>query len=172
MQSNAELPLLRTDTDQGYDGTQDEHEIQTAANTGSSVLEATLNLSNTIIGAGLMSLPFCFRVLGLAGGLILLLLTALITDISLRFLIRSSDAVALYEYDSLAQQLLGNRLGKNVVHACILLNNYGPLLALLLLICNHQHDTCTSRCSLCELDRGVCRLCRHSCAPTNPCTTN
>jgi len=126
----AEQQPLLADTLEGTDSNGNTSDTATR----SSAASAALNLSNTIVGAGLMSLPFCFRVLGLAGGTILLLVTALITDQSLRMLVRASDVTSVMEYDRLSTAVVGKALGANVVWACILINNYGILVVDLIII--------------------------------------
>ena len=44
----------------------------------SSALGSVLNLTNTIVGAGLLSIPFAFRVAGLVPGLLMLVFMWLI----------------------------------------------------------------------------------------------
>jgi sodium-coupled neutral amino acid transporter 2 len=57
---------------------------------GASFTGSVVNLSATIIGAGIMALPATMKVLGLGLGLGLILFVALLTEASLEMLLRFS----------------------------------------------------------------------------------
>jgi hypothetical protein len=57
----------------------------------SSILGASSNLVNSIVGAGIIGIPFALRMSGLISGIFLLLLVSVLTDKSLRLLIEQAS---------------------------------------------------------------------------------
>lgn len=57
----------------------------------SSILGASSNLVNSIVGAGIIGIPYAIRMTGLISGVLLLLLVAVLTDKSLRLLIEQAS---------------------------------------------------------------------------------
>jgi amino acid permease len=55
---------------------------------GASVSGAVFNLSTSIIGAGIMSIPAAMRVLGVAPALVLIAAVAFLSDVSVEFMLR------------------------------------------------------------------------------------
>ena len=57
----------------------------------SSILGASSNLVNSIVGAGIIGIPYALRMSGLWAGVLLLVLVAVLTDKSLRLLIEQAS---------------------------------------------------------------------------------
>ena len=57
----------------------------------SSILGASSNLVNSIVGAGIIGMPYALRMSGLWAGMLLLVLVAVLTDKSLRLLIEQAS---------------------------------------------------------------------------------
>jgi hypothetical protein len=57
----------------------------------SSILGASSNLVNSIVGAGIIGIPYALRMSGLISGVLLLLLVSVLTDKSLRLLIEQAS---------------------------------------------------------------------------------
>ena len=57
----------------------------------SSILGASSNLVNSIVGAGIIGMPYALRMSGLWAGMLLLILVAMLTDKSLRLLIEQAS---------------------------------------------------------------------------------
>ena len=57
----------------------------------SSILGASSNLVNSIVGAGIIGMPYALRMSGLWAGMLLLVLVAMLTDKSLRLLIEQAS---------------------------------------------------------------------------------
>jgi hypothetical protein len=57
----------------------------------SSILGASSNLVNSIVGAGIIGIPYALRMSGLISGVFLLLLVSVLTDKSLRLLIEQAS---------------------------------------------------------------------------------
>ncbi|RZS05249.1 hypothetical protein BHM03_00035728 [Ensete ventricosum] len=75
---------------------------------GASFAGAVFNLSTTIVGAGIMSLPATMKVLGLVPGILLIVFFAFFTEQSIDMLIRSSRAGKTVSYGG----VMGDTFGK------------------------------------------------------------
>ncbi|XP_021851745.2 amino acid transporter AVT6A [Spinacia oleracea] len=99
------------------------------ASFGSSVF----NLSCTIVGAGIMSLPAAMKVLGVVPGVILIIVGGFLTQASIEFLLRFSDASCSFSYCSVMEDAFG-RVGKFLVQLCVVVNNIGMSIIYLIII--------------------------------------
>ncbi|KAH1215582.1 Amino acid transporter AVT6B [Glycine max] len=100
---------------------------------GASFSGAVFNLSTTAIGAGIMGLPACVKKLGMVPGLLAIILTALLTEKSIGFMIRNSRAGNLSSYGNLVGDSFG-KFGKALVQICVIINNIGMLIIYMIII--------------------------------------
>ncbi|CAL5186073.1 unnamed protein product [Lathyrus oleraceus] len=100
---------------------------------GASFSGAVFNLSTTVIGAGIMGLPACVKKLGMVPGLIAIILTALLTEKSIEFIIRFSRAGNFPAYGSLMGDAFG-KYGKAFLEICVVVNNMGILIVYMIII--------------------------------------
>ncbi|XP_058778850.1 amino acid transporter AVT6A-like [Vicia villosa] len=100
---------------------------------GASFSSAVFNLSTTIVGAGIMSLPACVKKLGIVPGLIAIILSSLFTEKSVDFMIRFSRAGNISSYGSLMGDSFG-KYGRALVQICITVNNIGVLIVYMIII--------------------------------------
>ncbi|KAI5442681.1 amino acid transporter AVT6A [Lathyrus oleraceus] len=100
---------------------------------GASFSSAVFNLSTTIIGAGIMSLPACVKKLGMIPGLTAVILSSLFTEKSIDFMIRFSRAGNVSSYGSLMGDSFG-KYGKALVQMCITVNNIGFMIIYMIII--------------------------------------
>jgi sodium-coupled neutral amino acid transporter 11 len=75
----------------------------------SSIAEASFNLVNSIVGAGLIGIPFALREAGVGVGVMLLLAMGLITDYSIRLLVRTGVENQRLVYQDMVKLLLGKQ---------------------------------------------------------------
>jgi sodium-coupled neutral amino acid transporter 11 len=75
----------------------------------SSVSEASFNFINSIVGAGLIGIPFALKEAGLGMGLILLVLMGWVTDYSITLLVRTGVENKRLAYGELVTHLLGSK---------------------------------------------------------------
>nr|XP_046261091.1 putative sodium-coupled neutral amino acid transporter 11 [Scatophagus argus] len=73
----------------------------------SSVISASFNFINSIIGSGIIGLPYALSQAGLPLGLLLLIIVAFITDYSIILLIKGGDMSGTNSYQSLVQSTFG-----------------------------------------------------------------
>lgn len=105
----------------------------------SSILGASSNLVNSIVGAGIIGIPFALRMSGLWAGTFLLLLVAIMTDKSLRLLIEQAyfhpklRNLNVRTYEELASYPFGT-LGSGFVLSGMFVMAYGAMVAYLLII--------------------------------------
>jgi sodium-coupled neutral amino acid transporter 2 len=100
---------------------------------GASFTGAVFNLSTTVIGAGIMGLPACVKKLGMVPGLLAIILTALLTEKAIEFMIRFSRAGNISSYGSLMGDAFG-KYGKASVELCIVIGNIGILIVYMIII--------------------------------------
>ncbi|OIW06549.1 hypothetical protein TanjilG_29970 [Lupinus angustifolius] len=100
---------------------------------GASFSGAVFNLSTTIIGAGIMSLPATLKELGMVPGLVAITLMAFLTEKSIEFMIRFSRAENLTSYGGLMGDAFG-KYGKALLQICVIINNIGVLIVYMIII--------------------------------------
>lgn len=105
----------------------------------SSILGASSNLVNSIVGAGIIGIPYALRMSGLVAGTLLLLLVAIMTDKSLRLLIEQAyfhpklRKLNVRTYEELASYPFGT-MGSGFVLSGMFVMAYGAMVAYLLII--------------------------------------
>ncbi|KAE9590298.1 hypothetical protein Lal_00028138 [Lupinus albus] len=100
---------------------------------GASFSGAVFNLSTTIIGAGIMSLPATLKELGMVPGLVAITLMAFLTEKSIEFMIRFSRAQNPTSYGGLMGDAFG-KYGKTLLQICVIINNIGVLIVYMIII--------------------------------------
>ena len=75
-----------------------------------SLRGSILNMCNTAIGAGVLSLPFAFSRNGLLVGLFLVMVGASASFFSLKMLVDLGDKYKIYNYSSLAERAGGPKM--------------------------------------------------------------
>ncbi|XP_032385291.1 putative sodium-coupled neutral amino acid transporter 11 [Etheostoma spectabile] len=78
-----------------------------AGKTRSSMISASFNFINSIIGSGIIGLPYALNQAGLPFGLLLLVFVAFITDYSIILLIKTGNLSGTNSYQSLVQSTFG-----------------------------------------------------------------
>ena len=97
------------------------------------------NLVNSIVGAGIVGIPYAFKESGLVTGLILLVLVSWMTDKSLRIIIESASyhpklkPVGIKTYEDLMMIIFG-RYGSIFIQVNMFILAYGAMVAYLLII--------------------------------------
>lgn len=100
---------------------------------GASFGGAVFNLSTTIVGAGIMSLPATMKVLGLVPGILLIVFMAFLTEASIEMLIRFSRVGKTVSYGGVMGDAFG-RIGKMLLQICVVVNNVGVMVVYLIII--------------------------------------
>ncbi|XAR51603.1 hypothetical protein NMG60_11006277 [Bertholletia excelsa] len=100
---------------------------------GASFPGAVFNLSTTIIGAGIMALPATMKVLGLVLGIAMIVIMALLTEVSIELLIRFSRTAKASSYGGVMGDAFGNG-GRILLQICVLVNNIGVLVVYMIIM--------------------------------------
>jgi sodium-coupled neutral amino acid transporter 11 len=105
----------------------------------SSILGASSNLVNSIVGAGIIGIPYALRMSGLWVGILLLILVAVLTDKSLRLLIEQASFhpklhhLPIHTFEDLASYPFG-KFGSGFILFNMFIMAYGAMVAYLLII--------------------------------------
>ncbi|KAI9124097.1 hypothetical protein K1719_005397 [Acacia pycnantha] len=116
------LPKTNKDVEVGFDDFN-----------GASFSGAVLNLSTTIIGAGIMALPASLRELGLVPGILAIIFMVFLTEKSIKFMVRFMRAVKFVSYGGLIGNSFGN-FGKYLAQITIIVNNIGVLIVYIIIL--------------------------------------
>ncbi|XP_030534556.1 amino acid transporter AVT6C [Rhodamnia argentea] len=98
-----------------------------------SVSGAVFNVSTTIIGAGIMSIPATLKVLGAVPAFVLIMVIAWLADVSVEFLLRFTHSGEATTYAGLMKESFG-RVGSVAVQVCVMITNLGCLIIYLIII--------------------------------------
>ncbi|KAF5790422.1 putative amino acid transporter, transmembrane domain-containing protein [Helianthus annuus] len=98
-----------------------------------SVSGAVFNVSTSIIGAGIMSIPATLKVLGVVPAFVLIVLIALLVDVSVEFLLRFTYAGGSTTYAGVMKESFG-RIGSVAVQVSVMITNLGCLIIYLIII--------------------------------------
>jgi sodium-coupled neutral amino acid transporter 11 len=99
----------------------------------STILGCSSNLINAIVGAGIVGLPFAIQESGFVPGILLVLVSALLTEKSLRLLIETAKHANVGSYETLAEAAFGN-FGFRVVSINMFVMAYGAMLSYLMIV--------------------------------------
>ncbi|XP_050209229.1 amino acid transporter AVT6C-like isoform X2 [Mercurialis annua] len=100
---------------------------------GASFFGAVLNISTTMIGAGIMSIPATIKVLGIIPGFIAILVVAYLVEVTVEFMLRYSQSGRATTYAGLMGVSFG-RVGSLAVQICVVITNLGCLIIYLIII--------------------------------------
>lgn len=74
----------------------------------STLPSASYNYINSIIGSGVIGIPFAFQQAGFGLGVMLLILVAVVTDYSLVLMVRGAHLAGSFSYSGLMEAAFGN----------------------------------------------------------------
>ncbi|OIW04124.1 hypothetical protein TanjilG_00684 [Lupinus angustifolius] len=98
-----------------------------------SISGAVFNISTTMIGAGIMSIPATMKVLGIIPGLVVIVLVALVTDITVEFMLRYTSSGKSITYAGMVGESFGP-FGSLAVKICVIITNLGVLIVYLIIL--------------------------------------
>ncbi|KAK4363290.1 hypothetical protein RND71_018531 [Anisodus tanguticus] len=91
------------------------------------------NVSTSIIGAGIMSVPATMKVLRVIPAFLLIVLVAILVDISVDFMLRFTYAGQSTTYAGLMKEKFG-KIGSVAVQICVMISTLGCLIIYLIII--------------------------------------
>ncbi|KAJ2578031.1 hypothetical protein GGH19_000826 [Coemansia sp. RSA 1807] len=98
-----------------------------------SPIGAGFNLVNTIIGSGILALPYALKEAGFYFGIFILVAISLLTYISLNILVYSGRRTGLYKYEAVSQAALG-RSGHHILAFALAVNSIGSCISYLMIV--------------------------------------
>lgn len=98
-----------------------------------SYVGGVFNLSCTIVGAGIMSLPAAVKEVGIIPGVLLIVVSGFLTKYSIDLLLRFSDDGRAYSYAQLMEDAFG-RVGEMLYQICVVVNIGGTIVIYLIII--------------------------------------
>lgn len=111
----------------------EEDEARTEKYRGASFYGSVFNLTCTIVGSGIMSLPATLKVLGLIPGIVLIMLVAFVIEASIELLLRFSKAGSAVSYGDVMAHAFG-KVGKVVLQITIVVYNTGSLIVYMIIV--------------------------------------
>ncbi|XP_059275063.1 amino acid transporter AVT6C-like [Lycium ferocissimum] len=97
------------------------------------IWRTVFNVSTSIIGAGIMSVPATMKVLGVIPAFMLIVLVALLVDISVDFMLRFTHAGQSTTYAGLMKENFG-KIGSVAAQICVTISTLGCLIIYLIII--------------------------------------
>ncbi|XP_058110523.1 amino acid transporter AVT6C-like [Magnolia sinica] len=107
--------------------------VQSGASDGGSMYGAVFNLSTSMVGAGIMSIPATLKVLGVGPALILIAFIAYTCEVSSGFLLRHTRSGGSSTYAGVMAESFG-RSGSLALQTCIMISNMGCMIIYLIII--------------------------------------
>ncbi|KAJ2774599.1 hypothetical protein IWQ56_000511 [Coemansia nantahalensis] len=108
-------------------------ELSTGARGGLSPVGAGFNLVNTLIGSGVLALPYALREAGFFFGLLVMVVVAVLSHAALVALICSGRRAGLYRFEEVAAAALG-RPGHYLLSFALLVNSVGSCISYLIIV--------------------------------------
>ncbi|XP_050383209.1 amino acid transporter AVT6B-like [Argentina anserina] len=125
--SDERAPLLRKTQPEGEDV------VRTENYSGASYYGSVFNLTCTIVGSGIMSLPATLKLLGLIPGIVLIILVSFIIEASVELLLRFSKEGSAVSYGDVMAHAYG-WIGKTVLQITIVIYSIGTLIVYMIII--------------------------------------
>eukprot|EP00038_Savillea_parva_P001843 m.107828 g.107828 ORF g.107828 m.107828 type:complete len:482 (-) comp10635_c0_seq4:78-1523(-) len=104
-----------------------------AALVTASVSSSLVNLTNTIVGAGVLALPFAFKSTGAILGIVVLVMVYLLILMSIEFLVAATRHTTQKSYAGVAIAALGYR-GNVITQIATILTTFGAMTSYLIII--------------------------------------
>lgn len=98
-----------------------------------TVSGAVFNISTTMVGAGIMSIPATIKVLGIIPGLLVIVLVAVITDLTVEFMLRCTSSGKAVTYAGMVGESFGS-VGSLAVKICVITTNLGVLIVYFIIL--------------------------------------
>ncbi|OCF33462.1 solute carrier family 38 (sodium-coupled neutral amino acid transporter), member 11 [Kwoniella heveanensis CBS 569] len=109
---SATAPLLSSGNDRGNGISEEEHELLLAEGPNSAtrgtLMDAVTNMANSIIGAGIIGLPYAVAQAGFVTGIFLLIAIAIMSDWTIRLVILTSKLSGRDSYTETVHHCFGN----------------------------------------------------------------
>ncbi|KAI9102093.1 hypothetical protein K1719_023603 [Acacia pycnantha] len=98
-----------------------------------SVTGAVFNVATTIVGAGIMSIPATVKVVGVIPAFLMILIIAMLAEVSVDFLLRFTHSGETSTYSGVMREAFGPA-GAIATQILVIITNYGALIMYLIII--------------------------------------
>ncbi|GER40441.1 amino acid transporter [Striga asiatica] len=102
-------------------------------NKGASISGAIFNISTGMVGAGIMSIPATFKVLGVFPSFLVILVIAYFVEVTVEFLLNYTCSGESDTYGGLMEESFG-KFGSVGLQVCVVITNLGALIIYLIII--------------------------------------
>ncbi|KAL6531142.1 hypothetical protein OROHE_014211 [Orobanche hederae] len=102
-------------------------------NGGASIPGAIFNISTGMVGAGIMSIPATFKVLGVFPSFLVILVIAYFVEVTVEFLLKYTHSGESNTYGELMAESFG-KFGSVALQVCVVITNLGALIIYLIII--------------------------------------
>ncbi|VFQ63435.1 unnamed protein product [Cuscuta campestris] len=100
---------------------------------GGSISGAIFNVSTGMVGAGIMSVPATFKVLGVIPSFFVVLVVAYFVEVTVDFLLKYTNSCETDSYGGLMAESFG-KFGSLALQICVMITNLGALIIYLIII--------------------------------------
>ncbi|KAK6145606.1 hypothetical protein DH2020_022426 [Rehmannia glutinosa] len=100
---------------------------------GASISGAIFNISTGMVGAGIMSIPATFKVLGVIPSFLVILVIAYFVEVTVEFLLKYTHSGESNTYGELMAESFG-KFGSVALQVCVMITNLGALIIYLIII--------------------------------------
>ncbi|CAA0808006.1 Transmembrane amino acid transporter family protein [Striga hermonthica] len=100
---------------------------------GASISGAVFNISTGMVGAGIMSIPATFKVLGVFPSFLVILVIAYFVEVTVEFLLKYTRSGESDTYGGLMEESFG-KFGSIGLQVCVVITNLGALIIYLIII--------------------------------------
>lgn len=100
---------------------------------GASISGAIFNISTGMVGAGIMSIPATFKVLGVIPSFVVIIIIAYLVEVTVEFLLKYTLSVESNTYGKLMADSFG-KPGSVALQVCVMVTNLGALIIYLIII--------------------------------------
>jgi amino acid permease len=112
----------------------DKSPLEVGSSGGASVSSAVFNVSTSIVGAGIMSIPAAMKVLGVIPALLVIAAVAFLADVSVEFMLRYTGwTIGPPSYAGIMKDAFGH-VGSTVLNLCVAFTTAGTLVMYLIII--------------------------------------
>lgn len=100
---------------------------------GASISGAIFNISTGMVGAGIMSIPATFKVLGVIPSFLVILVVSYFVEVTVEFLLKYTQSGQSDTYGELMAESFG-KPGSLALQVCVVVTNLGALIIYLIII--------------------------------------
>ena len=118
-----------------------------------TVSGAVFNVATTMVGAGIMSIPATVKVVGVIPAFLMILVVAMLAEVSVDFLLRFTHSGETSTYSGVMREAFGPA-GAIATQICVIITNYGALIMYLIIIGKIRRCSIAFFCQ--DLNFGVC----------------